>query len=497
MKIQTGALIAALLFLGTGCDGQEKLVSPQPNSTDDVSLAGGGDATALLSVMSVDPASVHTTVFDDFGDLQDGFLEGILVRTDVQYAETFAGVQVIPVLTWDRYTPGPPGNATFPVTSQAGATHENLFGVAFGRGMQMLAGCGPLSFPSNAGASCENIDGTGRGTGAVSMLFDYDTDAVVLELVAPLGVGDGGVGDLHANWVAFYDRSGTLLDWVLLGTSPGCTGPCAVGAFRSATQDGLIPGTQFGKSRWAFQAAPGQLIAGVLFENETGAFGAAGGQGEFGTKIARIEWNRLPVAMCQNVTVTPDPGHAVTWVTADQVNDGSSDPGGGPVTLKLEALPSASWPLVPASLGHKTGIFPVGTTTTILSVTNDLGNEDTCTADVTVNPPPPPTPVDPHLLCNVPVHRTITPPDAPITFTATGTDGSGAIPVTVTDFECYGYNGSGKRVDKGESCIVSTDGASVTIHDAGGVADFISWTIEPSSGGTAVSCQVGVINPNH
>jgi hypothetical protein len=51
-------------------------------------------------------------------------------------------------------------------------------------------------------------------------------------------------------------------------------------------------------------------------------------------------------------------------------------------------------------------------------------------------------------------------------------------------------------VDKGESCIVSTDGASVTIHDAGGVGDNISWTIEPSGSGTAVSCQVGVVDPN-
>jgi hypothetical protein len=73
----------------------------------------------------------------------------------------------------------------------------------------------------------------------------------------------------------------------------------------------------------------------------------------------------------------------------------------------------------------------------------------------------------------------ITPPDAPIAFTATASDVCSAsnVSVTVERFDCYFYNGAEKRIDKTDSCVVQIAGDTITILDSGGVADFIEWTV--------------------
>ncbi len=74
--------------------------------------------------------------------------------------------------------------------------------------------------------------------------------------------------------------------------------------------------------------------------------------------------NNTPVALCQNVTVS-----AGTDCTADaSIDDGSSDPDGNPITITQD----------PA------GPYWLGDTVVTLTVTDDSGESDSCTATVTV-----------------------------------------------------------------------------------------------------------------
>ena len=74
--------------------------------------------------------------------------------------------------------------------------------------------------------------------------------------------------------------------------------------------------------------------------------------------------NQPPVARCQDVTRI-----AVNTVTPQDVDAGSSDPEGNPLTLSLS----------PA------GPYALGTTAVTLTVTDDKGSSSQCTANVTIN----------------------------------------------------------------------------------------------------------------
>ncbi|HSR50205.1 MAG TPA: immunoglobulin-like domain-containing protein [Acidobacteriota bacterium] len=103
----------------------------------------------------------------------------------------------------------------------------------------------------------------------------------------------------------------------------------------------------------------------------------------------------------------------------------------------------------------------------------------------------------PVISCNAPA--TITPPDAPISFTASAEDAcEGTVAAEVTSFDCYWTNPSGKLVDKTNSCVVSFEGDTLTIEDSGGVHDTIEWTVtaEDTFGNMASeTCSVAVVNP--
>lgn len=182
--------------------------------------------------------------------------------------------------------------------------------------------------------------------------------------------------------------------------------------------------------------------------------------------------NSQCVAMCQDVTVSTDPGACSASASID---DGSSDPDGDPLTLTQS-------PAEP---------YAVGATSVTLSCTDGLHSpEDTCTGTVTVEDHEPPA-----ALCNAP--GTITPPDAPIAFTGGGTDNCSAT-VVVTGFDCFKFTTKGKRIDKTESCVVSIDGDTITIQDSGGVDDHITWTVQAtdSSGNVSTTeCEIVVANP--
>ncbi len=124
---------------------------------------------------------------------------------------------------------------------------------------------------------------------------------------------------------------------------------------------------------------------------------------------------------------------------------------------------------------------------------DDSGNAATrVTRAVTVQDTTPPV-----IQCNAP--PTITPPDAPISFTAMAEDACvGAVVPEVTSFDCFWVNPSGKLVDKTNSCEVNFSGDTVTILDSGGVKDTIEWTVSASDGNGNTStetCSVTVVNP--
>ena len=84
-------------------------------------------------------------------------------------------------------------------------------------------------------------------------------------------------------------------------------------------------------------------------------------------------FNLPPIAICQNVTVDAD-GDCDAMVFAEAVDDGSSDPDEDPISFELSPE----------------GPYPIGVTEVTLTVTDDSGESDACTATITVvdNTPP-------------------------------------------------------------------------------------------------------------
>jgi hypothetical protein len=123
---------------------------------------------------------------------------------------------------------------------------------------------------------------------------------------------------------------------------------------------------------------------------------------------------------------------------------------------------------------------------------DDDGNTSSAVQNVLVEDTTPPT-----VFCNAPA--TITPPDAPISFTATAEDVcEGPLTPVIVDYGCFKVTSKGKIIDKTESCIVSFAGDTVTIADSGGVGTRITWTAEATDGSgnvTSVECGVNVIRP--
>jgi hypothetical protein len=89
--------------------------------------------------------------------------------------------------------------------------------------------------------------------------------------------------------------------------------------------------------------------------------------------FALFEPNLPPIAHCQNVARSAGPS-CNAMVTAAEVNDGSSDPDGNPITFSLR----------PA------GPFPLGTTPVVLSITDSKGASSQCNAIIQVVDTTPP-----------------------------------------------------------------------------------------------------------
>lgn len=181
--------------------------------------------------------------------------------------------------------------------------------------------------------------------------------------------------------------------------------------------------------------------------------------------------NIPPVAQCKDVTI--ENSGASCTATVD-VNDGSFDPDGTLASI-VQAPPAP---------------YSLGVTSVALTVTDDLGATNSCAATVTVTDSQAPT-----IQCQT---HSITPPDAPITFTASISDSCSTPQSQVVAYDCYRFNKKGKRIVTTDSCVVSIAGASVTIEETSGVASFIDWTVEAtdSSGNQSSEvCSVAVTKP--
>jgi hypothetical protein len=178
--------------------------------------------------------------------------------------------------------------------------------------------------------------------------------------------------------------------------------------------------------------------------------------------------NQPPVAVCHDVEVSAAPGQCGADASID---DGSYDPEGQPLLLSQD--PS--------------GPYPVGDTLVTL-VAFDGEESASCQATVTVvggdNTPP-------VLACNSPA--TITPPEAPISFTATAFGACAQATPTITAYDCWKLTGNGQRHPA--NCHVDITGATIEIEQTGGVGTHIEWTVE--AGGATLQCSVVVANPGH
>jgi len=133
------------------------------------------------------------------------------------------------------------------------------------------------------------------------------------------------------------------------------------------------------------------------------------------------------------------------------------------------------------------------TITRTWTATDDSGNSSRCVQTIEI--------VDsttPEIQCNAP--STITPREAPISFTATASDNCAGEPfVEIIGYDCFAFTKKGKRIDKKESCIIKVNGDTIIVVDSGGVDDNITWTVRATDNCgniTETTCSVMVVKPS-
>jgi hypothetical protein len=209
-----------------------------------------------------------------------------------------------------------------------------------------------------------------------------------------------------------------------------------------------------------------------------------------------VDFQNLSSTCQANVTVVDTTAPSITCPApiAVECTQSGGTPASNPAITAFLAGASATdiCDPSPTITNSAPAFFPLGTTGVAFRARDVDLNVGLCSANVTVGDTTPPV-----ISCNTPA--TITPPDAPITFTATATDVCAPNPpVAITGFTCFTTNGSGKVIDKTESCFVQIQGPSIRIEDSGGVNDTIQWTVRSTdaNGNTAVkTCSVTTVHP--
>jgi len=176
--------------------------------------------------------------------------------------------------------------------------------------------------------------------------------------------------------------------------------------------------------------------------------------------------NQAPVALCHDVAASAGPGQCGADASID---DGSYDPEGQPLLLSQD--PS--------------GPYPTGDTLVTLFVF-DGQDSASCQATVTVTGGITSPPV---LSCNSPA--TITPPDAPVSFTASAVSACGEATAAITGYNCWKLTGNGGSQHP-TGCQVNIAGPTIEIEHTGGVGTHIEWTVE--SGSSTATCSIEIVS---
>jgi hypothetical protein len=278
-------------------------------------------------------------------------------------------------------------------------------------------------------ASCRNVQVAANGSCQASVTAaqvdngssDPDNDPITLTLspAGPFGLGNttvtltvadnkGGTNTCSATITVFDDTAPSIFCPSNISTQAPIGQTSVVVNYPAPTADDNCPGINISSS----PASGTSFSIGTTTVTCTATDAAGNTNSCTFTVTVNAAEPVPPVALCQDVTV-PAVGCSAT-VTAAQVDNGSNDPDGGPVTLSLS----------PA------GPYPIGQTTVTLTVVDDEGSTNTCTSTITV--------VDntaPNVTC--PANITVTIPadqnSAVVEFaTPVGTDSCGEVTVTTS-----------------------------------------------------------------
>ncbi len=200
-----------------------------------------------------------------------------------------------------------------------------------------------------AAASASNIDGD-AGTADVTILFASDEYA--LATVIPFQIFDGRPPAFGGSGTSIYSG-----DFIYGNDDP------SEAVYTTLVE---VNGLSFGAVEEVFV-----YLDPASQANPTGDFGEYDESEDSNVAAVNVS-NQPPVAVAQNVTVDAD-GNCLGTVTAGQVDNGSSDPDGDPITFELS-------PPGPYSDGAEV----------TLTVTDEGGLSDTATAIITVEDVTPP-----------------------------------------------------------------------------------------------------------
>jgi hypothetical protein len=212
------------------------------------------------------------------------------------------------------------------------------------------------------------------------------------------------------------------------------------------------------------------------------------------------------VACSVSLTVTDDDSATDTATASVTIGDADAPVITGPADVTIECDESTApsntgtatatdgcdpSPAISYSDAETPGSCPEEKTITrTWTATDACGNSSSGVQTIEVVDTTPPV-----ISCNAPA--TITPPDAPISFTATATDNCDDDPsVAITGFDCFKFTKKGKKIDKTQSCVIEVVGDTITILDTGGVGDHITWTTRATDSCGNVhedGCEVEVV----
>jgi hypothetical protein len=193
-----------------------------------------------------------------------------------------------------------------------------------------------------------------------------------------------------------------------------------------------------------------------------------------------------------DVTVVDTTDPMITCPADDVIEcDESTDPSNTGTATADDVCDST--PVIGSSDVVTPGACPQESTITrTWTATDDDSNSMSCDQTIEVVDT-----TDPVISCNSP--NKITPPDAPISFTATAVDNCDSVPdVEILGYDCFKVHKDGKITSKLRSCAVEIDGPTITILDSGGVGDNITWVVSSTDdcGNTVENlCALEVVRP--